>query len=128
MKKVENTIIYETNQGNQLKLCIGTDSQKRGESIVFATVIVFVREKKGGFMYINTTKEHRAMGIKERMILEVGKSVDIAYQLCGMLERYDVELEVHADINTDPQFPSHVALKEAHGLHPKHGFSTKSKA
>ena len=124
---VERTIIEETKLGNRLKVCIGTDSQVRGEDIHFATVIVFLRERKGGFMYINHDLSHKTMSIRERMITEVGKSVDIAYQLCDLLDKYDVALEVHADINTDPYFQSNVALKEAMGYILGMGFTFRAK-
>ena len=124
---VEKTIIEETGLGNKLKVCIGTDSQVRGEVIEFATVIVFLREKKGGFMFIQHDRSEKKMTIKERMITEVGKSVDIAYKLCDLLDKYDVGLEVHADINTDPHFQSNVALKEAMGYILGMGFVFKAK-
>jgi len=127
VKKVESTLIHEHSLGNKMKLCIGTDSQKKGDVTEFATVIVFVREKKGGFMYVSHAKEYREIGLKERMILEVAKSVEIAYALCSMLEKYDVGLEVHADINSDPQFPSNVALKEAMGYILSMGFEFRAK-
>ena len=112
---VEQTIIRETNAGYKLKVCIGTDSQVRSGVIEFATVIVFLREKKGGFMYIHNFKSTQKMSLRERMIQEVGKSVEIAYALCDLLDKYNVGLEVHADINTDPHFKSNVALSEAMG-------------
>ena len=124
---VEQTIIRERSQGHKLKVCIGTDSQVRGEIVEFATVIVFLREKKGGFMFIQNFKEERLMGLKERMILEVGKSVEVAYGLCDLLDKYDVALEVHADINTDPSFQSNTALKEAMGYILGMGFVFKAK-
>ena len=114
-KKVEETIIRETKLGHKLKVCIGTDSQVKGKVTEFATVIVFLREKRGGFMYISNYKSEKKMSLKERMINEVGKSVEIAYHLCDLLDKYKVELEVHADINTDPNFKSNTALKEAMG-------------
>jgi len=124
---VERAIIRETNLGHRLKLCIGTDSQVRGNWIEFASVIVFLREKKGGFMFIHNDKIKKKMGIKERMITEVGKSVEIAYHLCEMLDRYNIELEVHADINTDPGFQSNTALKDAMGYILGMGFVFKAK-
>lgn len=124
---VERTIIRETNAGYRLKVCIGTDSQVRGEVVEFATVIVFLREKKGGFMFIQNTKTLQKMSLKERMIIEVGKSVETAYHLCELLDRYHVELEVHADINTDPHFQSNTALKEAMGYILGMGFVFKAK-
>ena len=124
---VTETILREQAAGHRLKICIGTDSQVRGSVIEFATVIVFIREKKGGFMYIKGTKMVTEMGIRERMIVEVGKSIEIAYQLCDILDKYNVELEVHADINTDPHFKSNVALKEAMGYIMGMGFVFKAK-
>jgi len=124
---VEKTIIREKALGNKLKVCIGSDSLKRPNVIEFATVIVFVREKKGGFMFIHNEKSYQKMSIKERMILEVSKSVEVAYGLCDLLDKYNVELEVHADINTDPNFKSNVALKDAMGYILGMGFVFKAK-
>ena len=126
-KAVEQTIIRETNDGHKLKVCIGTDSQVRSGVIEFATVIVFLREKKGGFMYIHNFKSTQKMSLRERMIQEVGKSVEIAYALCDLLDKYNVGLEVHADINTDPHFKSNVALSEAMGYILGMGFEFKAK-
>ena len=124
---VEATIKREQAAGHRLKVCIGTDSQTYQDSIEFATVIVFLREKKGGFMYIQNAKESTKMSLKERMIAEVAKSVQIAYELCDLLDKYKVELEVHADINTDPHFQSNTALKEAMGYILGMGFVFKAK-
>jgi uncharacterized protein len=124
---VKQTIFRETALGHRLKVCIGTDSQVRGPIIEFATVIVFLREKKGGFMYIHNEKMQQTVGIRERMILEVAKSVDVAYNLCDLLDKYKIDLEVHADINTDPHFQSNVALKEAMGYILGMGFVFKAK-
>jgi len=124
---VEAAIVRETEAGNKLKVCIGTDSQVRGKITEYATVIVFLREKKGGFMFISNYKSKKKMKLKERMITEVAKSVEVAYSLCDLLDLYDVALEVHADINTDPEFQSNTALKEAMGYILGMGFVFKAK-
>ncbi len=124
---VENSILSEKAAGNKLKVCIGTDSQVRNEVIEFATVIVFLRLKKGGFMFIANDRTTKKMSLKERMISEVAKSVEVAYSLCDLLDAHDVELEVHADINTDPLFESNTALKEAMGYILGMGFVFKAK-
>lgn len=124
---VEKTLIREQAAGHRLKVCIGSDSQVRGNCIEFATVIVFLREKKGGFMFINNDKMNNKISLKERMITEVAKSVEVAYSLCDLLDQYNVELEVHADINTDPTFKSNTALKEAMGYILGMGFVFKAK-
>ena len=124
---VEKAIIRESEAGHKLKLCVGTDSQVRGDTAEFATVIVFLREKKGGFMFIRNNKMSSKMSLKERMITEVAQSVEVAYGLCDLLDKYSVELEVHADINTDPSFKSNTALKEAVGYILGMGFVFKAK-
>ncbi len=127
IKAVEDAIRFETEEGNKLKVCIGTDSQVRGKITEFATVIVFLREKKGGFMYINNEKSTAKLSIKERMLEEVSRSVQTAYNLCDLLDAYDVDLEVHVDINTNPNFHSNTALKEAMGYILGMGFAFKAK-
>lgn len=124
---VEEAIIREKELGHRLKVCIGSDSQVRGGIIEFATVIVFLREKKGGFMFIHNSRSNKTMSLRERMITEVAKSVDVAYSLCDLLDQHHVELEVHADINTDPHFQSNLALKEAMGYILGMGFVFKAK-
>ncbi len=127
LEEVERVIELETLAGNKLKVCIGTDSQVKGEVIDFATVIVFLREHRGGFMFIHQEKTKKRMSIKERMLTEVQGSIDIAYQLCPLLELHDVEMEVHADINTSPNFKSNAALHEAMGYILSMGFVFKAK-
>jgi len=87
--EIRSVLIKEKYQGNHLKVCIGTDSQVKARVTEFATVIVFLRKGKGGFMY--------------------------------------VDLEVHADINTNPNFKSNDALKEAMGYIVGMGFAFKAK-
>lgn len=124
---VEKTIVRETGNGYKLKVCIGTDSQVKNGVIEIATVIVFLREKKGGFMFVSTDSLKQTMSIRERMIHEVAKSIEVAYHLCDLLDEYNIALEVHADINTDPHFKSNVALKEAMGYILGMGFTFKAK-
>src|SRR6187549_173633 len=64
---VRSTVEREVADGYRLKVCIGTDSQVRGTVTEFATVIVFLREKKGGFMYIRNEKSEKQFSLRERM-------------------------------------------------------------
>jgi len=127
LDEVSTTIAREYALGNKLKVCIGTDSQVKGGTTEFATVIVFVREGRGGFMYIHQDRTNLKMSIKERMLAEVQRSIEIAYALCDLLDRYHVDLEVHADINTNPMFKSNLALHDAMGYILSMGFVFKAK-
>lgn len=124
---VKDAIEKERANGVKLKVCIGTDSQVKGEDTEFATVIVFLREHNGGFMYIHNEKTKQKFHIKERMLVEVAKSIEIAYELCDLFTKYDVDMEVHADINTNPGFKSNEALREAMGYILGMGFAFKAK-
>src|SRR5438045_244652 len=127
LEAVENAIKREIEKGYRLKVCIGTDSQVKGKETEFETVIVFLREGHGGFMFIHNEKTKQQFTIKERMLLEVAKSIEIAYELCNLFTVYDVDMEVHADINTNPHFKSNDALKEAMGYILGVGFSFNAK-
>jgi predicted RNase H-related nuclease YkuK (DUF458 family) len=127
LEEIEAAIIRETENGYKLKVCIGTDSQVKGPVTDFATVIVLLRSHHGGFMYIHQERTTQKMGIKERMLLEVQKSIETAYSICDLLDLYDVALEVHADINTSPSFKSNKALNEAMGYILSMGFIFKAK-
>ena len=125
--QVRSTIEAEIANNNKLKVYIGTDSQVKQNLTEFATVIVFLREKNGGFMFIHNDKTTQQFHIKERMLQEVAKSIEIAYELCDLFIEYDVEMEVHADINTNAQFKSNDALKDAMGYIMGMGFAFKAK-
>jgi len=85
--EVMNVLTREREAGHELKVCIGTDSQVKGKETVFATVIVFIRKGKGGFMYIHNEITKQKMTIKQRMLMEVGKSIEVAYTLCNIFSR-----------------------------------------
>jgi len=125
--EVRAVLVREKEMGHTIKVCIGTDSQVKGKETEFATVIVFVRKGKGGFMYIHNETTLQKMNIKQRMLTEVSKSIEIAYELCRLFTIYNVDMEVHADINTNPNFKSNDALKEAMGYIMGMGFVFKAK-
>ena len=125
--EVMNVLMREREAGNELKVCIGTDSQVKGNETEFATVIVLIRKGRGGFMYMHNEFTKQKMSIKQRMLTEVNKSIEVAFELCNIFSRFCVDMEVHADINTNPNFKSNDALKEAMGYIVGMGFAFKAK-
>jgi uncharacterized protein len=125
--EIKAVLVREKNAGHELKVCIGTDSQVKGNRTEFATVVVFIRKGKGGFMYIQPETSTQKFSVKERMLREVAKSIDVAYTLAPLFTRFGVDMEVHADINTNPAFKSNDALKEAMGYIMGMGFAFKAK-
>lgn len=125
--EIRSILVREKEAGHELKVCIGTDSQVKGKETEFATVIVFIRKGKGGFMYIHNETSIQKMSIKQRMLQEVSKSIDVAYALCSIFTLYNIDMELHADINTNPNFKSNDALKDAMGYIMGMGFAFKAK-
>ena len=124
---VKHRLAQETAAGHEIKVCIGTDSQVKSGETFFATVIVFIRRGKGGFMFIRSEKTRYNMSIKERMLSEVSKSMEVAFELHDIFNAFSTAFEVHADINTDPCFKSNNALKEAMGYIAGQGFAFRAK-
>ena len=125
--EIRSALVKEKEAGHELKVCIGTDSQVKGAETQFATVIVFLRKRKGGFMYINSEISREKMSVKQRMLKEVARSIEVAYPLSRLFTLYGVDMEVHADINTNPGFKSNDALKEAMGYILGMGFAFRAK-
>lgn len=132
----------EIKKGYAFKVGVGTDSQKNGgpSTYKFATVILIsTSEDLGGgvivgrgAMIISSTFEHtfRARNkelVNERMVFEVGKSIEAAYEIAPLLDSYGVKLEIHADINPNPNFESNKALQTAVGYILGMGYSFKIK-
>lgn len=124
---LEEAIQRELKNGYELKVCVGSDSHVYGKEVHYATAIVVIRKGKGAFAFIQKERIVQKIGIKERMLNEVTKSVEIAYAIHEILDKYKVEMEVHADINTDAEFKSNVALKEAMGYILGMGYTFKAK-
>jgi len=139
--------------GRKLKVAVGTDSQKKGKGYKFATVILIMTEESMGFekdgteimkgtgaMVIGATfneemkastraKKHREIEVlNQRMVLEVSKSIEVAYEISPLLDLYGIKLEIHADINPDVNKGlSAGALSEAVGYIMGMGYDFKVK-
>lgn len=126
-EEVKQAIQTELASGNNLRICVGTDSQVKAACIEFATVIVFVRKGNGAFMFISKETLVQKMNIKERMMQEVNRSIEVAYDINPVLDAFNMNVEVHVDINTSEAFKSNTALKDAAGYVSGMGFQFKAK-
>lgn len=150
---LERLFDEEIELGRKLKVAVGTDSQKSGRGYKFATVILIMTEESMGFekdgteimkgtgaMVIGATfwedmkastraKKHREIEVlNQRMLLEVTKSIEVAYEIAPLLDLYGVKMEIHADINPDIERGlSAGALKEAVGYIMGMGYDFKVK-
>jgi len=124
---VEKIITRFKENGQRIKICIGTDSQVKGKTIDMVTVIVFYVIGNGGFMYVNKQRLNQKMNMRERMMAEVTASIETGWELNDVLKNLNVEMEIHADINQDPMHQSFAAYHDAMGYTKGMGFTFKSK-
>lgn len=126
-EEVTGLVARARQTGDQVRVCIGTDSQVKGRDIHFATVIVFVRTGRGAVVYARKQQLRCRMTIRQRMIEEVNRSVEVAISLQPVLTAWHIKFEVHADINTQACFKSQEALQEAAGYIRGMGFDFRAK-
>ena len=127
LETIDSTIFDEIQAFGKPRICIGTDSQVKGSLVEFATVILFLRKGRGGFMYVNKELLSLKLNIRERMMKEVNKSIEIAYSLHEILQKYDIKPEIHVDINTSQNHKSNVALQDAMGYIKGMGYDFRAK-
>jgi predicted RNase H-related nuclease YkuK (DUF458 family) len=128
-------------QGIDLKVSIGTDSQKLSRfEYKFATVILITMSEdlgdgvivgRGGMIvsatYNHIFKHRDKELVNERMVFEVSKSIEVAQEIALLLDVYEIPLEIHADINPNPKHDSNKALQSAVGYILGMGFDFKIK-
>lgn len=139
---LEKLFEAELAKGRMLKVSVGTDSQKAGKfTYKFATVILITTTEdlgggvvvgRGGMViastYYHDFKQANSKElVNERMVFEVGKSVEVAYEIAPLLDLYDIKMEIHADINPDPKHDSNKALQQAVGYILGMGYDFKIK-
>jgi uncharacterized protein len=140
LEYLEDLIKTEKAMGRELRVAVGTDSQRNGRNYKFATVILFViKENLGGGVWVGrggkmvyadysmSVHSKRKEGVNERMLQEVSKSIEVAYEIAPLMDKYGIKMEVHADINPDPRWESNKALKEAVGYILGMGYEFKLK-
>jgi predicted RNase H-related nuclease YkuK (DUF458 family) len=138
---LEKIFDEEMTKGYKFKVSVGTDSQKSGKNTYkFATVILITTSEdlgsditvgRGGIIvattYYHEFKARNKELVNERMVFEVSKSVEVAYEIAPLLDLYEVPLEIHADINPDPRHESNKALQQAVGYILGMGYEFKVK-
>ena len=65
LETIDSTIFDEIQAFGKPRICIGTDSQVKGSLVEFATVILFLRKGRGGFMYVNKELLSLKLNIRE---------------------------------------------------------------
>lgn len=127
MDYLENLIIEEQEKGHKLRVCVGTDAQRKGRSHKFVTMITVIAEGKGGMLMYTEEFDHNKITINQKLIKEVYKSIEVAYEINVLLELYDIKLEIHVDINANEKWASNKTMSQAVGYIQGMGYEYKVK-
>ena len=98
---------------------IGTDSQQAGRHTQFVTVVVILTPRKGGRVAYRRDVVPRITSLRERLLKEVWKSVDLGLQLTSIVTG---ELTVHIDATPVVAHKSSAYVQELVGLVVGQGF------
>ena len=98
---------------------IGTDSLQSGRFTQFVTVVVVLTPRKGGRVAYRREVVPRIASLRERLLKEVWKSVDLGLQFSPIVKG---ELAVHIDANPVVKHKSSAYVQELVGLVVGQGF------
>jgi predicted RNase H-related nuclease YkuK (DUF458 family) len=98
---------------------IGTDSQQTGRLTQFVTVVVILTPRKGGRVAYRREAVPRIRSLRERLLTEVWKSVDLGLRLSPIVPG---ALTVHIDANPVVSHKSSAYVQELVGLVVGQGF------
>jgi predicted RNase H-related nuclease YkuK (DUF458 family) len=98
---------------------IGTDSQQTGRFTQFVTVVVILTPRKGGRVAYRREVVARVTSLRERLLKEVWKSVDLGLQFTSIVKG---ALTVHIDANPVVKHKSSAYVQELVGLVVGQGF------
>jgi len=98
---------------------VGTDSLQTGRFTQFVTVVVILTPRKGGRVAYRREVVPRITSLRERLLKEVWKSVDLGLQFSPLVMG---ELTVHIDANPVVAHKSSAYVQELVGLVVGQGF------
>lgn len=115
-------------ENNELRVYIGADSQNIGKwktSFVQCIAIHFISPAGTGFggrVFFVKHMEKRYQTLSSRLLRETELSINLAQKLEPVCEAWGLELEVHADVHSDPAFKSHAVYNQVKGWIKGMGF------
>lgn len=99
---------------------IGTDAQKNGRYTDFVTAVVVLDPGHGGLAFYAKTRMTHVQSLQHKLFTEVSLSLEIALELCEIVNSECIE--VHVDANTNLKWESGPFHQRLAGMVVGHGF------
>lgn len=109
------------------KMIVGTDSQERVD-VYYVTAVIILREGKGGRFYYTKERQRGKLSMKQRIFLEVARSLEVASRLAGKfmaVGKTDLNIEIHLDVGQ--QGKTKEIIREVVGMVTGSGFDARIK-
>lgn len=104
------------------EIVIGTDSQNCGPNTEYITVVIVLNPGKGGRCFYTRERVPRIKSLRERLMREVWKSVELGLELNDIVPQTS-RMTIHVDANPDTRFRSSDCVQEMVGLVLGQGFN-----
>lgn len=115
------------NPTEQYLIIIGSDSQTYYQTTTYTSVIVIHHVGNGGIYFYRNVKE-KIMPIKQRLINETNKSLELALKLNKKLPIFkNTKMEIHCDLSSKENNKSNSVVKQIIGMLKGCGFKYKIK-
>ncbi len=110
--------VQEASKDGQ-EVLIGSDSLQVGKETQVVTVVVIYTKSKGGRVAYSRDRMPRIKDLRQRLLLEAQKSLDVALLLAPQIKG---ELSIHLDVNAQEEHMSSKYVKELVGYVMGMGF------
>ena len=122
-------ILKKVSKHNEHKIIVGTDSVKLGKDFVFANAICIINDNEfydRRFFYSKRKViDSSYYDLSKRLLKETSDSIDIALQLKASIK--SANIEIHADVNSEPKHMSSKYMNMIVGYITGCGFACKIK-
>lgn len=110
------------NSETDREIHIGTDAQKHGKFTDFVTAVVILDPGKGGRAFYAKTRLPFMKSVQHKLFTEVGLSLEIALELCTIVDAE--QIQIHVDANTNMKWQSAPFHQKLAGMVAGHGFKS----
>jgi len=112
---------------SEYEFFVGTDSQirKKEKKVTYATCVVLYKKGKGGRIFISKETKKIPNSLKERLAMEVWKSLETSMEFIKLKE--NLPITIHVDVNKSKKFKSGEYVQELSSLVTSQGFKCEVK-
>lgn len=104
--EMEEIPSFISDHPSEYEIYIGTDSKvkKKDKRVIYATCIILYKKGRGGKILIAKERKSLPNSLRERLAIEVWKSIETSIELSKYLP--NVQIVVHVDVNQSQKYKS----------------------